>query len=53
MAEINFDPKFIKEVLQNIDEDFLIFEFTDSLNPALMSPEKHKDYLCVVMPMRA
>ena len=53
VAEINFDPKFIKEVLQNIDEDFLIFEFTDSLNPALMFPEKHRDYLCVVMPMRA
>ncbi|MDR0799936.1 MAG: DNA polymerase III subunit beta [Endomicrobium sp.] len=51
-AEINFNPSFIKEILQNIDEDFVIFEFIDSLNPAVMSPEKDKDYLCVVMPMR-
>ena len=51
-AEINFNPNFIKEVLQNIDEEQAVFEFTNALNPATLAPEKDKNYLCVVMPMR-
>jgi len=51
-AEINFNPNFIKEVLQNIDEENVSFEFTNALNPATLAPEKDKNYLCVVMPMR-
>jgi DNA polymerase-3 subunit beta len=51
-VEINFNPDFVKEVLQNIDEDTAILEFTSSLNPIILSPEKDKNYLCVVMPMR-
>ena len=51
-AEINFNPNFIKDVLQNIDEEFTSFEFTNALNPATLAPEKDKNYLCVVMPMR-
>ncbi|MDR1433871.1 DNA polymerase III subunit beta [Candidatus Endomicrobiellum devescovinae] len=51
-TEINFNPNFIKEVLQNIDEESIIFEFKNSLNPATIVPEKDKNYLCVVMPMR-
>jgi DNA polymerase-3 subunit beta len=51
-AEINFNPNFIKEVLQNMDGDFTSFEFTNALNPATLAPEQDKNYLCVVMPMR-
>ncbi|MDR1122455.1 MAG: DNA polymerase III subunit beta [Endomicrobium sp.] len=50
--EINFNPNFIKEILQNIDEESIIFEFENSLKPATIVPEKDKNYLCVVMPMR-
>ncbi|MDR3330750.1 MAG: DNA polymerase III subunit beta [Endomicrobium sp.] len=50
--EISFNPSFIKDVLQNINEDFAIFEFKNSLNPTIIVPEKNKDYVCVVMPMR-
>ncbi|MDR1196619.1 MAG: DNA polymerase III subunit beta [Endomicrobium sp.] len=51
-TEINFNPNFIKEVLQNIDGDFTNFEFTNALNPATLAPEQDKNYICVVMPMR-
>ncbi|MDR3113780.1 MAG: DNA polymerase III subunit beta [Endomicrobium sp.] len=51
-AEINFNPNFIKEVLQNIDEDKAVFAFSNSINPATLAPEKDLNYLCVVMPMR-
>ncbi|MCA6071933.1 MAG: DNA polymerase III subunit beta [Endomicrobium sp.] len=52
VTEINFNPNFVKDVLQNINEDFAIFEFKNSLNPATIIPETDKNYLCVVMPMR-
>jgi DNA polymerase-3 subunit beta len=51
-TEINFNPSFVKEVLQNIDEESTIFEFKNSINPATIVPQKDKNYLCVVMPMR-
>ncbi|MDR2437314.1 MAG: DNA polymerase III subunit beta [Endomicrobium sp.] len=50
--EISFNPNFVKEVLQNIDEESIMFEFKNSINPAIIVPEKEKNYLCVVMPMR-
>jgi len=50
--EINFNPNFIKDVLQNIGEDSAVFEFTNALNPAVVSPVTDKNYLCIIMPMR-
>ncbi|MCL2144028.1 MAG: DNA polymerase III subunit beta [Endomicrobia bacterium] len=51
-VEINFNPNFIKEILQNVDCDFAKFEFSNALNPATLAPEQDKNYLCVIMPMR-
>jgi DNA polymerase-3 subunit beta len=54
----NFNPSFIKDALQNIDTNFAIFEFNDSIDPVVIT-EKHKDntynkdFFCVIMPMRA
>jgi DNA polymerase-3 subunit beta len=50
--EINFNPNFVKDVLQNIEEEFIIFEFKNALNPAKLSPENNQNYICVIMPMR-
>lgn len=51
-SEINFNPNFIREVLQNIEEENINFGFSNALNPAIISPEKDENYICVVMPMR-
>ncbi|MDR2860542.1 MAG: DNA polymerase III subunit beta [Elusimicrobiota bacterium] len=51
-TEISFNPTFVKEVLQNIDTEWAIFEFSNSINPSTLTPENNKNYLCVVMPMR-
>jgi DNA polymerase-3 subunit beta len=52
-VQINLNPNFIKEVLQNINEEFLIFGFKNSINPVIIIPaELDKKYICVVMPMR-
>jgi DNA polymerase-3 subunit beta len=50
--EIAFNPGFLIDILKNTDDDNVIFELTNSLNPALLSPANDKNYLCVVMPMR-
>lgn len=50
--EIAFNPGFLIDILKNADDDSVIFELTNSLNPALLSPVNDKNYLCVVMPMR-
>jgi len=50
--EIAFNPGFLIDILKNVDEEFVNFELTNSLNPALLSPLNDKNYLCVVMPMR-
>jgi len=51
-VDINFNPRFLKEILQSIDEEFINFGFTNSLSPAIISPENTKNHLCVLMPMR-
>ena len=50
--EIAFNPGFLIDILKNVDEEFINFELTNSLNPVLLSPLNDKNYLCVVMPMR-
>jgi DNA polymerase-3 subunit beta len=50
--EIAFNPAFLIDILKNVDENFIFFELTNQLNPALVSPINDKNYLCVVMPMR-
>jgi DNA polymerase-3 subunit beta len=50
--EIAFNPLFLIDIFKNVDEEFVCFELTNSLNPALVTPVNDKNYLCVVMPMR-
>jgi DNA polymerase-3 subunit beta len=50
--EINFNPSFIKDALHGIGDEFAIFGLTDSLSPAIISPEDNMDCFYVVMPIR-
>ncbi len=50
--EIAFNPVFLIDVLKNIDEESVLFELTNALNPALLRPVNDTNYICVVMPMR-
>ena len=51
--DINFNPNYIKDILQNIEDENIYFSYTTSQNPVVITPEKNKNYLCVVMPMRS
>jgi DNA polymerase-3 subunit beta len=50
--DIAFNPSFLVDVLKNVDENEVVFELTNSLNPVLIRPVNDKNYLCVIMPMR-
>jgi len=49
---ILFNPNFIKDVLQNIEDENVILSYNNPTSPVTFSPEKNSDYICVVMPMK-
>lgn len=51
--DVNFNPNYLKDILQNIEDENIYFAYTTSQNPVVITPEKNKNYLCVVMPMRS
>ncbi|MDD2524051.1 MAG: DNA polymerase III subunit beta [Endomicrobiia bacterium] len=53
LFDINFNPNYIKDILQNIDDENVVFAYTTSQNPIILTPEKDNNYICVVMPMRS
>ena len=50
--DINFNPSYIKDILQNIEDANVVFSYTTSQNPVVLTPENNENYICVVMPMR-
>lgn len=51
-TDINFNPNYVKDILQNIEDSNVQFSYTTSQNPVVLTPENNENYICVVMPMR-
>lgn len=51
-ATILFNPNYVKDVLQNIEEENAILSYKSVTSPMNFSPEKSNNYVCVVMPMK-
>lgn len=49
---INFNPNYIRDVLQNVEEETFTFAYTKAESPVIMTPVKDNKYICVVMPIR-
>ncbi len=49
---IGFNSKYILDILQAIEENFIEFHLKDNLSPGLIEPEKNKNFISVIMPMR-
>ncbi|WP_020678236.1 DNA polymerase III subunit beta [Geopsychrobacter electrodiphilus] len=49
---IGFNSKYILDILQAIDEEFIEFHLKDNLSPGMIEPEKNKNFISVIMPMR-
>ena len=53
LFEIAYNPKYIMDFLESIDEEFVYLELDSPVNPGIISPIKDdNNYICVIMPMR-
>lgn len=49
---ISLNPNYIKDVLQNVEEETFTFSYTKAESPIIMTPVKDNKYICIVMPIR-
>ena len=47
-----FNPNYIMDVLKNIGDDEIYFDFIDSENPGVIRQVSLDNYLCVIMPIK-
>ena len=50
--EIGFNSKYILEMINQLEEEKLIFEFNDSTSPLIVKESSRNDLIYVLMPMR-
>jgi len=49
---IAFDPNYIMDVLKNIGDDEIYFDFIDGENPGVVRQVNLDNYMCVIMPIK-
>jgi DNA polymerase-3 subunit beta len=52
LLEIGFNPEFIKDGLESIDSDEVIFKLISPLRPGLLEPSGDDEFSYLVMPIR-
>ena len=50
--EISFNAKYLLDALSIIEGEKVCFELNGKFSPAVLKPEKNKDYLYIIMPLR-
>ncbi|MCL4353713.1 DNA polymerase III subunit beta [Patescibacteria group bacterium] len=50
--EIAFNPRYVLELLSNIDEEEIVFEMTGPLNPGVFKIKDDPTFLHLIMPIR-
>lgn len=51
-VKIAFNPEFLLDGLNSVEEDTIVIEITDPLKPAMVKPEKDKSFQYLIMPVR-
>jgi DNA polymerase-3 subunit beta len=49
---IGFNAKYIIDILQVMNDEFVSLHLKDNLSPGLIEAEKNKEFFSVIMPMR-
>lgn len=49
---INLNPNYVRDVLQNIEEETFTFSYTKAESPVIIAPIKENKYIGVIMPIR-
>src|SRR5262249_53487699 len=52
LLEIGFNPEFVRDGLESIDEDEVVFKLISPLRPGLLEPSGDADFSYLVMPLR-
>jgi DNA polymerase-3 subunit beta len=52
LLEIGFNPEFVRDGLESIDADEVVFKLISPLRPGLLQPEGTEDFSYLVMPIR-
>ena len=47
-----FPPDFLIEFLQKVDDEKIIFAFTENTRPVLLRPESDSNFIYVSMPLK-
>ncbi|HPI40246.1 MAG TPA: DNA polymerase III subunit beta [Pseudobdellovibrionaceae bacterium] len=50
--KIAYNSKFITDIFNAITDETVEINLKDNLSPGIIQPQKDKNYICVVMPMR-
>ena len=50
--EISFNAKYLLDALSIIEGDTVLFELNGKFSPGVLKPDKNKDYLYIIMPLR-
>lgn len=50
--EIGFNHKYMLDVLKSVEDDYLSFNFTNSLSPCIIKGIEEEDFLYLVLPVR-
>jgi len=51
-TEINFNAKYVSDVLSVVDSQEIVLEVGDKLSPGVIKPTNTENYLYIVMPLR-
>lgn len=51
-VEIAFNVKYVLDILQVLADKNILFEVNDKASPGVIRPEKAKDYVYIIMPLR-
>lgn len=51
-VEITFNVKYVLDILQALPDKNILFEVNDKASPGVIKPEKAKDYVYIIMPLR-
>lgn len=52
LLEIGFNPEFVRDGLESIDSDEVVFKLISPLRPGLLEPAGDEDFRYLVMPIR-
>ena len=52
LLKVRIDGNYLIDALESIDQEYIIFKFSDELSPVIIKPKDTENHMCIIMPMR-